>query len=56
MQAVCYKFTMAVMGTATMNAMHNCSIFLLLPMGNMCSGCVWSRSRHKLGKGQVCEG
>lgn len=44
MQVVCYKFTMA-----TMNAMYNFSIFLLLPMDIVCSWYVWSRSRHKLG-------
>lgn len=48
-QVVCYIFTMAVMGTATMNATYNCSVFLLLPMDIVCSWCVWSTSRHKLG-------
>ena len=41
MQAVCCKFTMAVMGTATMNAMYNFSIFLLLPMDIVCSRYVY---------------
>jgi hypothetical protein len=48
MQAVCYKFTMVVMGTDTMNAMYSCSVFLLLPMEIVCSGYVLSRCRHKL--------
>jgi len=49
MRAVCYKFTVALMGTATMNAMYYISVFLLLPMDILCSRCIWSRSRNKLG-------